>query len=332
VLRAVQGLALAGAPAVALVYLREEVHVSVHARSTGLYIAGTAIGGMIGRLVAGGVSDLAGWRWGLAAVAALGGVCAIFAMVMLPASRHAPQRGSSAAAADVPGGRHGALTAAGRAVRGRRLVSLYLVACTAAGAFVAVYNVLGLRLTAAPYRLSVFEASLVFFVYPLGSAGSAVGGRLAERLGRPAVVLLGALFAVAGVAVSLMSPLPIIVVGLAMITFGFFAAHGVASGWAAGEGYRRDAASQASAFYLLAYYLGSSVFGVLGASLWDSGRWPAVAIMSGVLLVIPATIGGAQVRRAWWTKRSCRLSSRVPARPHPRSASAKAPSRMGPMR
>jgi MFS transporter, YNFM family, putative membrane transport protein len=286
VLRAAQGLALAGAPAVALVYLREEVAQSASARSTGLYIAGTAIGGMTGRLVAGGVSDAAGWRWGMVAVAALSALCAILVMVTLPASRHARQSGL---------GWDKMRSAFGRAVRSPRLARLYLTGFTAMGAFVAVYNVLGLRLTTAPYRLSVFEASLVFCVYPLGAVGSAVAGRLAGRLGRSAVVLLGCLLAVAGMAVSVASPLPVVVVGLAMITFGFFAAHGIASGWAASEGHQREAASQASAFYLLAYYIGSSVFGVLGTSLWQSGRWTSVAIMVGVLLLIAAT-GGVQLR------------------------------------
>jgi MFS transporter, YNFM family, putative membrane transport protein len=293
VLRAAQGLALAGAPAVALVYLREEVHISVQPRTTGLYIAGTAIGGMTGRLVTGGVSDLAGWRWGLAAVAALGALCAILVMITLPASRHAPRRGSGAA---VRGGWRDALSAARRAARDRRLACLYLIAFTAMGGFVAVYNVLGLRLTTAPYGLSVFEASLVFCVYPLGSIASAVAGRLAERLGRPAVIVAGGLFAVAGVAVSVASPLPVVVVGLAMITVGFFAAHGIASGWAASRGHRQGAASQASAFYLLAYYVGSSIFGELGTSLWESGRWTAVAIMVGVLLLIATATASTQLR------------------------------------
>jgi MFS transporter, YNFM family, putative membrane transport protein len=293
VLRGAQGLALAGVPAVALVYLREEVHPSVHPRTTGLYIAGTAIGGMTGRLVAGGVADLAGWRWALAAIAALSGLCALVAMAALPPSRHAVRSGAALPAAR--DGRRHALNAAGRAVRDRQLLCLYLVGCTSMGAFVAVYNVLGLRLTAAPYRLSVFAASLVFCVYPLGSASSALAGRLAERLGRPVVVLAGGLFTVAGVAVSLASPLPVVILGIAMITAGFFAVHGIASGWAASAGQRRQSVSQASAFYLLAYYLGSSVFGALGTNLWESGRWPAVAVMAGVLFLTAAATGGAQV-------------------------------------
>jgi len=81
-----------------------------------------------------------------------------------------------------------------------------------------------------------------------------------------------------------------------MITFGFFAAHGIASGWAASWGHRRGAASQASAFYLLAYHIGALIFGELGTSLWESGRWPAVATMSGVLLFIAAIAGGTQMR------------------------------------
>jgi MFS transporter, YNFM family, putative membrane transport protein len=299
VLRGAQGLALAGTPAVALVYLREEVHAPVHPRATGLYIAGTAIGGMTGRLAAGGVADLAGWRWALAAIAALGGLCALAAVAALPASRHGLRSGAaggtrSVPGTAVPGGWRHALSAARRVLQDRQLLCLYLIGCTSMGAFVAVYNVLGLRLTTVPYHLSVFGASLVFCVYPLGSASAAVAGRLAERLGRPAVVLAGGLFATAGVAVSLASPLPVVILGIAMITAGFFAAHGIASGWAASAGQDRHAASQASAFYLLAYYLGSSVFGVLGTNLWESGRWPAVAVMAGTLFLATAATGGAQ--------------------------------------
>jgi YNFM family putative membrane transporter len=261
VLRAAQGLTLAGVPAVALVYLREEVHLPAHPRATGLYIGGTAIGGMTGRFVSGGFAQLAGWRWGLGAVAVLSGVCAVAVIKWLPASRHfnrlGRQRsglaGPGAGTARFPAWRE---SAAARALRDGQLLCLDLVAFLAMGAFVAVYNVLGLRLTSHPFHLSVFEASLVFAVYPLGSAGSALAGRLAEKKGRPIVIMAGGLFAVAGVAVTLGSALPIVVVGVAMITVGFFVTHGVASGWVAAAGQRRhQAASAASACYFLAYYI-----------------------------------------------------------------------------
>lgn len=87
-LRVLQGVALAGLPAVATAYLREELHPSAHGRAFGLYIGGTAIGGMAGRLVTAPVADLAGWRWGLAAAATFAVVSAALVAWLLPTSRH----------------------------------------------------------------------------------------------------------------------------------------------------------------------------------------------------------------------------------------------------
>src|SRR6478735_5133738 len=88
VLRFAEGVALAGLPAVATAYLREELHVSTHARAAGLYIGGTALGGMTGRLLTGAVGELAGWRWALAASGLLALACAATVRVLLPPSAH----------------------------------------------------------------------------------------------------------------------------------------------------------------------------------------------------------------------------------------------------
>jgi MFS transporter, YNFM family, putative membrane transport protein len=304
--RAAQGLALAGTPAVALVYLREEVHPNVHPRVTGLYIGGTAIGGMTGRLVVGCVADVAGWRWGIGAEAILSGVCAAIATLALPPSRHAPRQSqgmdsgpdniAAAASFAAAPARRRAPRAALRALGDRDLLCICMLAATMMGAFVALYNVLGLRLTTAPYHLSVFAASFVFCVYPIGTVSSTLAGRMAERHGRPVVVLGGCLISVAGVALTLATPLVLVIVGIGTVTFGFFVAHGVASGWAVDVGQRRGSASQASALYLLAYYIGSSVFGVLGTSLWTTGRWPDVAAMAAVLMLVGAAMAAMAAR------------------------------------
>ena len=43
-------------------------------------------------------------------------------------------------------------------------------------------------------------------------------------------------------------------------------------------------ASQAAAFYLCAYYAGSSVFGNLGSTAWEAAGWPAVSSLALVLM------------------------------------------------
>lgn len=324
-IRAAQGLALAGTPAVALVYLREEVAASVHARVTGLYIAGTAIGGMTGRLLSGGIADLAGWRYALGAIALLCIGCALTVVVALPPARHGPQRSSfrrhdsshrwlrmpECRTAPLRGAerrhahrvpplraaerRHGR-PAALRALSDPRLLGLYAIGCVSMGAFVAIYNVLGLRLTDSHYGLTGFAASLVFCVYPLGSVASVTAGRLAGRFGRPAVVLAGCLLAVGGIAITLCSPLVLVITGAAVMTMGFFTAHGVASGWTTAAGQQAGVASEASAFYFLAYYLGSSFFGVVGTSLWSAHGWPGVAILTGGLYLLGALVATTAAR------------------------------------
>src|ERR1700727_2481454 len=76
ILRLLQGVALAGLPAAATAYLREELHPDTYARAAGLYIGGNSLGGMAGRLLTGAVADVAGWRWALASVGLLGLLCA----------------------------------------------------------------------------------------------------------------------------------------------------------------------------------------------------------------------------------------------------------------
>jgi len=283
-LRMVQGVTLAGLPAVATAYLREELHPSVHGRAFGLYIGGTAIGGMAGRLVTAPVADLAGWRWGLAAAAGFALVSAALVAWLLPASRHFVRR---------PAGTRAVLGMARAALGDRALVALYVLGACAVGALVAVLNALGFRLSAAPYDLSVGTISLVFLVYALGSVSSAVSGRVADRIGRRATIPVGCAIALAGVLLTLSSSVPFIVLGVAALTVGFFCIHGLASGWVTARAHLAGVSTgQAAAFYLFAYYVGSSVFGNLGSAAWSRAGWPGVVALASVLLLTVSAMVG----------------------------------------
>lgn len=277
-LRGLQGVTLAGLSAVAMAYLREEVHPEAHGRASGLYIGGTALGGMAGRLLASGVGDVAGWRWAVGAIATFGVVCTVVVRLTLPASR-----GFTPAPAGV-----GAMWASSRAVlRDPALLALYAFAALAMGGFVATYNALGFRLAAPPYALSLGLAGLVFLSYALGSVSSTVAGGLADRFGRRAVMPLGVVVALAGIALTLATPLWLVVVGIAVLTIGFFAAHGIASGWVSARAHVGGGGTgQAAALYLFAYYLGSSVFGAVSGLAWTSGGWDRVVLVVGLLLVL----------------------------------------------
>ena len=276
VLRLVEGVALAGLPAVATAYLREELHPSTHARAAGLYIGGTALGGMLGRLLTGAVAEAAGWRWALAATALLAFVCAVAVRLLLPPSRRF---------VPAPTGIHTLLRTSRRALADRGLVALYAIGGCSVGALVAVFNTLGFRLSEAPFHLGLGAASLVFLVYPLGTVSAVVFGRLADRHGRRTVLPAGCVLAAAGALLTLAQSLPILVLGLALLTAGFFAVHGVASGWVPARAHARGVTTgQAAALYLFAYYLGSSIFGSFAGAAWTGAGWPGVVALSAALI------------------------------------------------
>jgi YNFM family putative membrane transporter len=125
---------------------------------------------------------------------------------------------------------------------------------------------------------------LLSVLYLLGMFSSVWAGRLADRLGRRNVLWLVMSLMGGGLLLTLADWLPVIVLGVGLFTFGFFASHTVASSWVG----RRAQAPQAlaSAIYLFFYYLGSSVIGSLGGMLWSAAGWPGVVGLLGAALGI----------------------------------------------
>jgi len=272
VLRALQGFALAGLPAVAVAYLREELHASVSARAIGLYVSGTAIGGLTGRLLSGFLAEAGGWRTALGGAAVLAVGCAVAVRVLLPPSRRFTP----------VVGRGSLLRQLGAGFTDPALLALYGIAALLMGGFVAVYNAGGFRLEGPPYDLTPALAGLVFLAYLLGSASSPTAGSLADRFGRRTVVPCTVLVMGAGVALTLLAPLWCVVVGLCVLTVGFFAAHGVASGWVAVRAQAGGrAVGQAASLYSFWYYVGSSIGGTVAGRAWQDAGWPGVVLLSG---------------------------------------------------
>ena len=252
-LRAAEGLALSSFPAAAAAYLREEVDPAVHARVSGLYIGGTGVGGMLGRLVAAIGAGLGGWRVGLGAVGVLAAACAFVCWRLLPASRtfSAVPRANAVQT----------LKLTARLARDPAMAAMWLIGALVMGAFVATFNTIGFRLTAAPFDFGVALVGSVFLVNVFGSAASTLAGRAAGRWGRGVVVPIGAGLQLLGVLLTAAHSLPLIIFGLVILTCGFFATHGVVSGWVAARAESYQATGHASAVYLVLYYLGSSVCG-----------------------------------------------------------------------
>lgn len=280
VLRGLLGVVLAGLPAAAMAYIGEEVAPNVQARAMGLYIAGNALGGMSGRFVGALITDWSSWRTALAVIGVFGLVSAVVFWRRLPASRHFVPRAATPARI---------FRDALAIYRDAGLPWLFLVAFLAMGAFVGLYNFLGFRLLEQPYALGQSAIGAVFLLYLVGTWASALSGRLAERQGRPRVLWLMVAVMGSGLALTLAQPLWLIVAGVGVFTFGFFAAHALASGWVGRRAGERRAL--ASALYLSSYYLGASVIGSLAGTAWAAGHWTGLSALLGTCVL--ATLGVA---------------------------------------
>ncbi|HET9658399.1 MAG TPA: MFS transporter [Kineosporiaceae bacterium] len=282
-LRGLQGMALSGVPAMAVSYATERAGISRAGLVSGLYVAGTTVGGLSGRVVAGILGDVAGWRVGLGWAALMGAVATAVAWLLLPVGRgvHHPRPPR-------PTGRAWAAFSALWRDADSLQLGLCLIAALLMAAFVATYNTMTFRLTREPYLLSPTTVGLVFLTYLAGTLASAVAGRLADRLPRRLLVACSALLVTGGAALMSARPLGLVVTGLAMLTAGFFAAHGVANGWVGLAASRHR--GTATARYTVWYYAGSTLGGPLGGLALSLGGWTATALLVETLGVTAAMI------------------------------------------
>ena len=283
-MRFIQGMLLAGFPAMAIAYINEEFDPSIIGRVTGIYIAGNSIGGLSGRLMLSALTDLFDWRL---ALMVLGGIyIAIgFAFSMtLPAPRHEIDlRAEPARPRDFI-----------NLLKNWRLVCVYLIATLAMGAFVCSYNFISYVLLAAPYSLTQTQIGFVYTLFLVGTFASTVMGRLSDRLGNGRTVLISIVVMVLGVGISSIETLLGKLMGLALITYGFFGAHSAACAWAG----KLDDSDKAriSSMYMLFYYFGASVVGSLGGKFLMMSGWLGIVLFLSIELSIALSLSVALLR------------------------------------
>lgn len=142
-LRAVLGIALAAFASVAVAYMVEELSEQAFSRAIGGYIAANSLGGIVGRIAGGTLTDAFGWQQAVIAIAAVTLVGSIAVAYLLPKQQHfKPQRGM--------------LRYHNRALvkhlRNKTIWIAMLIGGVNFALFVNLYSVMGFRMVAAPTR------------------------------------------------------------------------------------------------------------------------------------------------------------------------------------
>lgn len=282
--RFIEGVMLAGLPAIAVTALAETVTPAALGSAVGAFIAGNTIGGLAGRIVAAAVAEPLGWHWGLFAVAAVAAVSAALFILLMPPTSVPP-------GASLP-----MLRAILANLRNPGAMVMVAQAFLLMGGFVAAYNYLGFRLQHAPFGLSLTQVSLLFLAYLAGAFASRHAWGLTTRIPPVGVLLLGIAVMLAGVALTLLPWLLGIVAGLVLFTVGFFAAHSIALALV-GRRAQGGGRSLAPSLYNLAYYAGSTLLGWTGGIAFAAAGWGGTAAMIAGAAVLAAALAWAHAAR-----------------------------------
>ncbi|WP_339783407.1 MFS transporter [Paenibacillus sp. FSL R7-0313] len=285
-LRILQGVALAGLPAIAMTYLSEEIEPRSLGYAMGLYISGNSIGGMAGRFISGVVTDWFSWRAAVGFIGILGLCAAVVFWLVIPPSRHFVKA--------APGFKN-PIPLLWSQCRNPRLLCLYGLGFLLMGGFVTLFNYIGFELTGEPYQLSQSIVGSLFVVYLMGTVSSTWMGRLADRYGRSHVLGIALSIILAGAVCTVHPALWVKIIGLALFAFGFFGGHSIASSWVGLVANQHK--SQANALYLFFYYLGSSVSGTGGGLLYSHLGWIGIVGMIGVYVLIGFVLCNLLVHR-----------------------------------
>ncbi|WP_445375956.1 MFS transporter [Photorhabdus tasmaniensis] len=278
--RALVGLSLSGVAAVAMTYLSEEIHPNFTALSMGLYISGNSIGGMSGRLISGVITDHFSWRVSVIVLGLFSLIAAIMFCRMLPESRHF--RPSSLKPKSL-------LINLRLHFRDKGLPLLFFEAFLLMGGFITMFNYISYRLLDSPYHFSQSTVGMLSIVYLAGTySASKVGGLTSQYgLGKMLIVTISTMLI--GTLITMLSSTVMIIIGMVILTSGFFAAHAVASSWVGRRA--RRAKAQASSLYLFCYYAGSSVAGTLGGIFWLQWGWNGVVLFIIILILLALLLG-----------------------------------------
>ncbi|KGQ70420.1 bicyclomycin/multidrug efflux system protein [Chelonobacter oris] len=275
VLRLLQGIALAGLPAVAIAYISEEFEAEAVIPAVGIYIAANSIGGISGRILGGTLAEMFGLTAPMLLTALLTLLGALLTYFCLPKERYF--KAQSLAFQTI-------LCNLCGHIKNPLLWRTFLIGGICFGMFVNMFSVIGLRLQQAPWLFSTLQVSLLFLCYLSGTFAASMAGRFSRRFNAPRGMLFGWLLLMCGMLLLISNSVLILIAGLLLCSIGFFFTHALASAWVGKNA--AHARALASALYLSSYYLGASIGGNYLLTVWQRLGWQWVAPSAMLLLLL----------------------------------------------
>ncbi|AQX06226.1 MFS transporter [Elizabethkingia meningoseptica] len=258
----IKGFVISGVSSVALAYLTEEVSVAIVGMAISMYISGNTIGGMSGRILATIIAGEIGWQKAVLIIGIESLLLGLIFWKFFPESRFfVPQKINFSRK----------LKQMGKFISDPYMLRLYLIAALLMGVFVSVYNYLTFRLESPPFSLNHLFVAFIFLMYTFGVFGTMATSRLSQRFEQKYILRIFIITMLGGVCLLLSHNVTVLIIGLALLTFSFFAVHTMASRLI--TLHAKEGKSSATSIYWLFYYFGSSILGSGTGYLLHATSW-----------------------------------------------------------
>jgi len=257
-----QGLFTPGVFAVTISYVQEEWAEGGAGRAMSLYVTGTVIGGFSGRMISGFIASRWNWRWSFVVVGLLVGASALALHAWLPRERHFSRRA------------RGQSLVSGMAahLRNPRLLATFAVGFGVLFTLIATFSYVTFHLAGPPYRLGPLAMGFLFCTYLFGAAVTPPCGHIIDRYGHRVAMTLAMAAGIAGMLLTLLPSLSMVVVGLSLCCSAVFVAQAASTSFI-GLATESNKAL-AVGIYATCYYVGGSIGAELPGLLWRWGGWP----------------------------------------------------------
>lgn len=273
--RVLIGFAVSGVAAVAMTYIGEEIAQQDIGLAMGLYISGTAIGGMGGRLIAGVLIDFMAWQKVILLIGILNFISAVIFYLILPQSKHFkayPIAFSRFKKSFI------------KNFSDSKLRLLFAQGFILMGCFVTIFNYMSYHLLEKPFQLSQIWIGLISVAYLAGIYSSPRAAKWGEKFGRHRVLPVMLICMLTGLWLMRTTSIGLVLLGLGIFTFAFFAAHSTCSSWVAVQALQYRAVG--SSLYLFSYYMGSSFLGSSSGLVWEYFGWNGLTAFISVILFL----------------------------------------------
>jgi predicted MFS family arabinose efflux permease len=282
--RFAQGLFVPGVIAVILAYVNEEWAGRGVGQAMSSYVAGTVLGGFLGRFLSGMIASHWHWRAAFLVLAGLNLIGAVLVREWLPLAKNF-----------VPAENlRQVLDHAREHLRNPRLLANFGMGATALFALVGCFTYANFYLAAVPFRLNSAQLGSIFFVYLLGVIVTPQSGRFLDRFGFRHTSIFYCAMMIAGILLTLVQSLPVVIAGLAIFSSGVFVAQAAATvqtGAIAGR-----SRSSAAGLYVTFYYLGGSIGATLTDWFWRWKGWPGCVALFAVISMLSLAFAGLSSR------------------------------------